>query len=221
MKTTIQKIFPLVGVVLLLTGCPGTVEEIAEVTEPLRRPNVAVLVGEGFHDGEAYMPIGYLTNQGMDITVIGPQTGAVKAYNSEFTIGIERAVNDVSVGDFDALVLPGGTAPAGLREVPEVVEFAKEFFESGKPVAAICHGPQVLVTAGVLEGRTSTAVGGIQDEIEGAGATYLDEELVIDGNLITSRTPPDLDVFSKAIAQAVHESFDPDPPRAIPPQPGM
>ncbi len=221
MKTTIQKIFPLVGVVLLLTGCPGTVEEIAEVTEPLRRPNVAVLVGEGFHDGEAYMPIGYLTNQGMDITVIGPQTGPVKAYNSEFTIGIERAVNDVSVGDFDALVLPGGTAPAGLREVPEVVEFAKEFFESGKPVAAICHGPQVLVTAGVLEGRTSTAVGGIQDEIEGAGATYLDEELVIDGNLITSRTPPDLDVFSKAIAQAVHESFDPDPPRAIPPQPGM
>lgn len=221
MKTMIQKIFPLVGVVLLLTGCPGTVEEIAEVTEPLRRPNVAVLVGEGFHDGEAYMPIGYLINQGMDITVIGPQTGTVKAYNSEFTIGIERAVNDVNVGDFDALVLPGGTAPSGLREIPEVVEFAKEFFESGKPVAAICHGPQVLVTAGVLEGRTSTAVGGIQDEIEGAGATYLDEELVIDGNLITSRTPPDLDVFSKAIAQAVLESFDPDPPRAIPPQPGM
>lgn len=221
MKTMIQKIFTLAGMVLLLTGCPGTVEEIAEVTEPLRRPNVAVLVGEGFHDGEAYMPIGYLINQGMDVTVIGPQTGTVKAYNSEFTIGIERAVNDVSVGDFDALILPGGEAPAGLREVSEVVEFAKEFFESGKPVAAICHGPQVLVTAGVLEGRTSTGVGGIQDEIEGAGATYLDEELVIDGNLITSRTPPDLDVFSKAIAESVHESFDPDPPRAIPPQPGM
>jgi len=157
----------------------------------------------------------------MDITVIGPETGVVKAYNSDFTIAVERAVADVSVDDFDALLLPGGRAPAALREIPGVVEFAKKFFETGKPVAAICHGPQVLVTAGVLEGRTCTAVGGIRGEIEGAGATYVDDAVVIDGNLITSRTPPDLAVFSKALGEAVNETFDPELPRAIPPQPGM
>lgn len=221
MKKMMLKFLPLLGVMILLTGCPGAVEEVAEVMDPLPRPNVAVLVAEGFHDGEAYMPIGYLTNQGMDITVIGPETGVVKAYNSDFTIGIERAVADVSVDQFDALILPGGTAPSVLREIPEAVEFAREFFETGKPVAAICHGPQVLVTAGVLDGHTCTAVGGIQDEIEGAGATYVDEAVVIDGHLITSRTPPDLAVFSEAITEAINETFDPTVPRAIPPQPGM
>ncbi len=220
-KKMMLKLFPLLGVMVMLTGCPGAIEEVTEVMEPLPRPNVAVMVAEGFHDGEAYMPIGYLTNQNMDITVIGPETGVVKAYNSDFTIGIERAVANVSVDEFDALILPGGTAPSVLREIPEAVEFAREFFETGKPVAAICHGPQVLVTAGVLDGLTCTAVGGIQDEIEEAGATFVDEAVVIDGHLITSRTPPDLAVFSQAIADAINDSFDPTVPRAIPPQPGM
>ena len=221
MKKMVMKMFSVLGIAVLLTGCPGVVEEVTEIIDPLARPNVAVLVTEGFHDGEAYMPMGYLTNQGMDITVIGPETGVVKAYNSDFTIAVEKAVADVSVDDFDALLLPGGRAPAALREIPEVVEFAREFFETGKPVAAICHGPQVLVTAGVLEGRTCTAVGGIRGEIEDAGATYVDEAVVVDGNLITSRTPPDLAVFSKALGEAINETFDPELPRAIPPRPGM
>ncbi len=221
MKKTLLRLFPILGIALLLTACPRAVEDIAEIGEPIARPNVAVLVTEGFHDGEAYIPIGYLTNQGMDITVIGPEIGTVTAYNSEFTITVERAVRDVSVDDFDALVLPGGRAPSALREIPEVVEFAEEFFKSGKTVGAICHGPQVLVTAGVLEGRTCTAVGGIKQELEEAGATYVDEEVVIDGNLITSRTPPDLAVFSQAIGEAIHETYQPPVPRAIPPQPGM
>ncbi len=220
-KKTMVKLFPMLGVMILLTGCPEAIEDTVDVMEPLPKPSVAVLVAEGFHDGEAYMPIGYLTNQEMNITVIGPETGVVKAYNSEFTIGIDMAVADVSVDHFDALVIPGGTAPSVLREIPEVVEFAREFFETGKPVAAICHGPQVLVTAGVLDGLTCTAVEGIQDEIEEAGATYVDEEVVIDGHLITSRTPPDLPMFSEAIAEAIHETFDPAVPRAIPPQPGI
>ena len=221
MKKILLRLFPLLGIALLLAACPGPREEIAEITDPIARPNVAVLVTEGFHDGEAYMPIGYLTNQGMDITVIGPEIGTVTAYNSDFTIYIERAVRDVSVNDFDGLVLPGGRAPSALREIPEVVEFAEEFFESGKPVGAICHGPQLLVTAGVLEGRTCTAVSGIRDELEEAGAIYKDEEVVIDGNLITSRTPPDLAVFSQAVGEAVQETYEPPVPRAIPPQPGM
>ncbi len=221
MKNILLRFFPLLAIALLLTACPRAVDDIAEIGEPFARPNVAVLVTEGFHDGEAYMPIGYLTNQGMDITVIGPEIGTVTAYNSDFSIVIERAVRDVAVDDFDALVLPGGRAPSALREIPEVVEFAEEFFNSGKPVGAICHGPQLLLTAGVLEGRTCTAVGGIRDELEEAGAIYKDEEVVIDGNLITSRTPPDLAIFSQTIGEAVHETYEPPVPRAVPPQPGM
>lgn len=171
--------------------------------EKKQGPRVAVLVADGFHDGEAYLPIGYLTNKGAKITVIGPGAGIVKAYNSEFTISIEKAVSEVSVGDFDALIIPGGHAPGVLRENENAVAFARTFFLSGKPTAAICHGPQVLITAGVLDGKTCTGVGGIREELEAAGATYLDQPLVIDGNLITSRVPADLNDFSVAIAQAI------------------
>lgn len=166
---------------------------------------IAVLVAEGFHDGEAYMPMGFLQNQGYKVRVIGPEKGTVKAYNSDFTINIEKAVKDVNVDDFVALILPGGRGPAVLRENEEAVKFAKEFFESGKVTAAICHGPQVLITAGVMDGKTSTGFGNIQEELEEAGVTYVDESVVIDGNMITSRVPKDLYDFSKAIADAIKE----------------
>ena len=157
MKKMYFVVLPLL--VLLLSGCADQVEE-AEVFYD--QPQVAVLVTEGFQDAEAYMPIGYLTNQGMDITVIGPDTGRVKAYNSDFTIDIKIAVEDLTVEGYDALILPGGQAPAALKENSTVVAFVKEFFETGKPVASICHGPQVLAAAGVLEGKTCTAVGSVQ-----------------------------------------------------------
>ncbi len=215
----ILMILPVMAIIL--AGCPSAVEDVSQFAEPISRPHVAVMVAEGFHDGEAYMTIGYLVNQGMNITIIGPETGTVKAYNSDFTIDIERSAGNASITNYDALVLPGGTAPSVLRDVPEAVEFAKHFFETGKPVAAICHGPQVLVTAGVLEGKTATGVGGIQEEIEDAGAEFIDQPLVIDDNLITSRVPRDLADFSRAIAEAVHKSFEPEVPRSIPPQPGI
>jgi protease I len=177
--------------------------ELADQKE--RQVRIAVLLTEGFHDGEAYIPIGYLTNQGAKITVIGPQKVIVKAYNSEFTIRIEKSIAEVSVSDFDALILPGGHAPSKLREDEEVVAFARDFFQSGKPTAAICHGPQVLITAGVMNGKTSTGVAGIRGELEKAGVTYLDQPLVIDGNLITSRGPSDLNDFSIAISEAVRK----------------
>ncbi len=203
------KLFYLILIVVLLTGCPGEINHLGEVYDPtvIPRPNVAVLVTEGFHDEEVYMTMGYLSNYGMDITVIGPQTSTVKAYNSDFTLNIQRSVNNISVDEFDGLILPGGTAPSVLREDPAIVEFVKEFFESEKPVAAICHGPQILAAANVLEGRTCTGVSSIQAELEQAGAVYKDEAVVIDRNLITSRTPPDLFVFSRAIFNAVTSSF--------------
>lgn len=167
------------------------------------RPNVAVLTTDGFQDAEVYMPIGYLVNKGVDITVIGPKTGRVKAYNNDFDIVVEKYVNEVTVDYFDALILPGGRAPATLKEDNHSVEFVKNFYKSGKPVAAICHGPQVLAAAGVLDGVTLTGVSKIKKELKEAGANYEDKELVKTGNLITSRVPDDLPVFVKAIEDAL------------------
>ncbi len=193
-------IVPLMGLFIMLIGCQPEVRHEVDLVDPVQ---IAVLVDEGFHDGEAYMPIGYLTNRGVQVTVIGPEIGLVSAYNSDFTIMIQRTVDEVGVDDFDALILPGGQAPARLREHETVVAFARDFFESGKVVAAICHGPQVLITAGVMEGMNATGFSGIQEELEEAGVNYMDESVVIHDNLITSRTPPDLYDFSKAIEQSV------------------
>ncbi len=197
----------MLSITLFTAGCSGNSEKAsdASVSRPASAsgPRVAVLVTEGFHDAETYMPIGYLVNKGVEITVIGPETGRVKSYNSNFDIVIDKAVGDVSVDDFDALIIPGGKAPAALKEKPEAVEFARDFFNTGKTVAAICHGPQVLAAAGVLDGITTTGVGSIQEELEAAGATYMDEALVTDKNLITSRVPADLPLFAAAIEKAV------------------
>jgi len=203
---------PLLGLGLLLTSCEPQVR-YADVIDD--RVHLAVLTGEGFHDGEAYMPMGFLVNQGARITVIGPEVGTVTAYNSDFSIDIEKSVADVSVDDFDALILPGGRAPAMLRENEKVISFARDFFNSGKTVAAICHGPQVLITAGVMDGIDATGFGGIEEELVEAGAIYHDEEVVIHDNLITSRTPPDLFAFSKAIKQSVmiQPTIEEVPPR--------
>ena len=168
------------------------------VTKEKKR-KIAVLTGEGFQDAEAFMPIGYLTNRGFEITVIGEKPGEVKAYNSEFTIQIEKSVTEVSPDEFEALILPGGKAPAELRENEDVVAFAREFFNSGKPTAAICHGPQVLIRAGVMEGKNATAVKSVKEELEAAGVQYFDESVVVDENLITSRVPDDLNDFSSTI----------------------
>ncbi len=189
-----------------MVACQTEMSETAIEEEDLRT-NVAVLVAEGFHDGEAYMPIGYLINQGYNVTVIGPERGVVRAYNSDFTIRIDKAVHEVNVGDFEALVLPGGTGPSVLREDERVVDFVRNFWETGKVTAAICHGPQVLITAGVMEGKTSTGVGAIQQELEEAGVVYVDESVVIDGNLITSRIPTDLHDFSSTINKEIQKQL--------------
>lgn len=172
----------------------------------LRGMRVAVLTGEGLHDMETLAPIAYLSNRGAHVTVIGIEPGVVKAYNSDIKVRVQRSVDDVTVHDFDALVLPGGRAPDKIREHEGVVGFAGDFFRTGKPVAAICHGPQILVTAGVLEGFETTCISSIADEVEDAGAEYKDEEVVRDRNLITSRLPEDIPAFVGKIEKVMVES---------------
>ena len=190
--------------VILLAGCEGRkTHDMIPGTGKLMGNNVAFLITEGFHDGETMFPMGYLMSHGANVTVIGVERGEFTAYNSDMTAVVIRSVIEVSPDDFDALVIPGGHSPANLREHEDVITFVRAFVESGKPTAAICHGPQVLVTADVIEGRTLTGVEGIEDEITGAGATFVDVEVMVDGNIITSRTPPDLAPFSKQIAESL------------------
>ena len=169
--------------------------------DSLEGKHVAFLVGEGVHDGETLMPMAYLVNRGARVTIIGVEPGNVTAYNSDFQFKVQESVANVSFDQFDALVIPGGRSPAYLREHDNVVDFVRGYFETGKPVAAICHGPQVLVTAGLLDGYRATAIETISEELTGAGAEYVDEEVVVDRNLITSRLPPDLPAFSKTLVQ--------------------
>jgi protease I len=190
--------------IIFAAGCEGRqAEEMIPEPGLLHGKNVAFLITEGFHDGETMFPMGYLINHGANITVIGVARGEYTAYNSDVTAIVTRTVSEVSPANFDALVIPGGHSPANLREHEDVISFVRSFVETDKPTAAICHGPQVLVTAGVIEGRTLTGVGGIKDEITGAGATFEDVEVMVDGNIITSRTPPDLPAFSRQIAQSL------------------
>ena len=195
-------ILPVIFIAIILLF-PLSCQKKAQIKDESFSGNIAVLVAEGFHDAEAYIPIGFFTNQGYKITVIGSAIGTVKAYNSDFTINIEKSVKDVGPENFDALILPGGRGPALLREDSNVVEFVKAFWGTGKVTAAICHGPQVLVTAGVLSGRTSTGTGSIKDEIEQAGGTFVDQTVVVDRNIVTSRNPQDLFNFSSAIFEAL------------------
>ena len=115
-------------------------------------------------------------------------------------------MDDVKEEDYDALVLPGGVMnPDKLRTNKKAVEFAKNFIESGKPVAAICHGPQTLIETGLLDGRTLTSYPSLKTDIENAGADWVDREVVIDNGLVTSRRPDDLPAFNKKMIEEIHE----------------
>ena len=188
---------PALALLLALHGAAS-----AEV-QALEGKKIAILIAEGFQDAEALAPMAYLINRGAAVTVIGPETGEVKAYNSDFTMIIEKKVAEVSVDQFDGLIIPGGQAPAALREHEAAVTFTRDFMTSGKITGAICHGPQLLAAAGVLEGRKATCVSGISGEIKEAGADYEDVAMLRDGNLITSRVPRDLPDFSRELATAL------------------
>ena len=183
---------------------PGFEEEI-EKTYNLVDIEAVILTAEGFHDAETMIPKAFLELRGAETTLISYQTGEIEAYNSNHTLQIEHTVADVDVDDYDVLIIPGGHAPGELRRQEEAVEFVAAFAESGKPVAAICHGPQLLVDAGLLEDKKATSFADVGAEIEAAGGEYLDEHVVVDGNLITSRLPGDIPDFSLEIARALVE----------------
>ncbi|MGC9517047.1 MAG: type 1 glutamine amidotransferase domain-containing protein [Methanomicrobiales archaeon] len=160
---------------------------------------IAVLIDDMFEDAEYTAPAHAFKEKGHQLTHVGLEKGKIvrgKKENTEVTI--DKAIDDVEVEDFDALLIPGGFSPDKLRAHENVVKFTREFMDSEKPVFAICHGPQLLITAQRLEGRKVTGWKSIAQDIKNAGANYIDKEVVEDGNLISSRHPGDLPSFIAA-----------------------
>ena len=163
-----------------------------------------MLVEDEFEDRELTGPLDALRAAGATVTVIGPAAGAqFKGKRGEAVVTSDMAAGAARIRDFDALVIPGGHAPDKMRMRHAMVDLARDAMEAGKPVAAICHGPQVLISANTLRGRTLTCWPSIAIDVKNAGGLYVDRPVVEDGNLITSRKPDDVPMFSDAIIKAL------------------
>jgi protease I len=165
----------------------------------------AVLVEQQYQEMEVWYPIYRLKESGCKVTVVGPEAGTNYPSKLGYPCKSEKAASAVSADNFDILVIPGGFAPDFLRRHDAVLRLVSGMVEQGKVVAAICHGAWVLCSTQALKGRKATCFFSIKDDVMNAGATYIDQEVVRDGNLITSRKPDDLPAFMQAIFQAANE----------------
>lgn len=164
--------------------------------------NIAVILEDWFEDVEYTEPAAAFKRAGHNLTLIGLEEGkVVKGKRQQAEATIQKALEDVSVDEFDALLIPGGYSPDRLRAHEVAVSFVKEFVDSGKPVFSICHAPQLLITARVLKNRKVTGYKSIIQDIKNSGAEFVDAEVVVDGNLVSSRDPGDLPTFIKASLQ--------------------
>lgn len=179
------------------------------MNKTLTGKSVAILATDGFEQSELESPRNALLEAGAEAKIVAPQEGSLTAWDEddfgdEFKVDVplDRAKPD----DFDALMLPGGVMnPDKLRMNPKAVEFVRAFFAAGKPVAAICHGPQLLIEAGVVRDRKLTSYPSLQTDLRNAGATWVDEAVVTDQGLVTSRKPADLDQFNAKMIEEIGE----------------
>jgi len=170
---------------------------------------VAVLATDGFEQDELLSPLKALKDAHADVKVVSPADGKIKGWNHTDwgkTVPVDVPLNQAKPENFDALLLPGGVInPDHLRREPEAVEFVKTFFESGKPIAAICHGPQMLIEADVVRGHKVTSFPSIKTDLKNAGAEWVDQEVVVDQGLVTSRSPDDLAAFNAKMLEEFAE----------------
>lgn len=159
-----------------------------------------IISADHFEDTELLVPLYRLQEEGLQVDVASISRGKIYGKHG-YEVVVDKALRDVDADAYDLLVLPGGKAPATLRKEAAAVTLAQAFMRSGKPVAAICHGPQVLITAGVMQGRRATCSPSVAEELQQAGAEYEDREVVVDGNLVTSRRPADLPAFMREIVR--------------------
>ncbi|RZK81236.1 MAG: type 1 glutamine amidotransferase [Pedobacter sp.] len=180
----------------------------------LSNRTIAVLSENGFEESELTSPVQRLKEEGATVHIISSKTGKIKAMkgDNEWTIDVDvdKTIKEANADDYNGLLIPGGVLnPDSLRKNDDALAFVKEFFNAGKPVAAICHGPQVLISAEVVEGRKMTSTKTIKIDLINAGAEWYDEEVVVDEGLVTSRSPDDLPAFNDKIveefAEGIHE----------------
>jgi protease I len=170
---------------------------------------VAILTENGFEESELTSPRKALLDAGATVQIVSPQKDKVKAWNHdhwsiELPVDVNIAVADAE--DYDALMIPGGVMnPDQMRVNPDCVDFAQQFLEEGKPVAAICHGPQLLIETGLLSGRNMTSFPSVRTDLENAGVNWADLEVVTDHGLVTSRSPADLEAFNKKMIEEIAE----------------
>lgn len=155
-----------------------------------------IISADHFEDSELLYPYYRLQEAGLNVDVASIARGKINGKHG-YEVAVNTALRDVDPDGYDLLVLPGGKAPATLRKEHAAVAIAQDFMRRNKPVAAICHGPQILITAGVLAGRRATCYRAVADELEAAGARYEDRDVVVDGALVTSRQPADLPAFMR------------------------
>ena len=179
----------------------------------LSNKKVAILATNGFEQSELESPKQALEQAGAQVHVVSPQADNIKGWKDKnwgTDIKVDKLLSQANPADYDALMLPGGVMnPDKLRMDKDAVAFASHFFEAGKPIAAICHGPQLLIETNMIKGRQMTSFSSLKTDLENAGATWEDSEVVTDKGLVTSRTPADLPAFNKKMIEEIAEGIHP------------
>ena len=179
----------------------------------LKGKKVAILATDGFEQSELAEPLKAFEGAGATVHVVSPKAGAIKGWkHTEWgdSFAVDATLDQADPHHYDALVLPGGVMnPDKLRRDPKVQQFVRSFFEEGKPVGAICHGPWTLIDAGVIKGRTVTSYETIQTDLKNAGANWVDREVVVDNGLVTSRKPDDIPAFVDAVIEVIEKADTP------------
>jgi protease I len=177
----------------------------------LKEKRVAIITENGFEEVELTSPKKVMEDAGIKVDVISPQKNKVKAWDKDhwsIEIPVDVNITDANADDYDALMIPGGVMnPDKMRTNEACVQFAKDFLESGKPVAAICHGPQLLIETGLLNGREMTSYPSLKTDLINAGVNWKDKEVIVDNGLVTSRSPKDLEAFNKKLLEEIKEGM--------------
>jgi protease I len=165
---------------------------------------ILMISADNFEDMELFFPYYRLREEGFHVDLASMKKDRIKGKHG-YEISVDKTLTEINPGDYDVLVLPGGKAPETIRKDKYALEIAKHFFGKNKPVAAICHGPQTLISAGLLKGRRATCYKSVAPEMKEAGAIYEDKEVVVDGNLVTSRQPSDLPAFMREMMKMIRK----------------
>ena len=159
---------------------------------------VLIISADNFEDTELLVPYYRMLEEGHIVDIASMKKGKIKGKKG-YEAEANKALKDVHPEDYDILILPGGKAPEAIRKEQKALEITRDFFDNNKPVAAICHGPQILITAGLMKGKHATCYRSVVPEMQEAGVNYEDKEVIVDGNLITSRQPSDLPAYMREI----------------------